>query len=87
MRYPSLILAAALAAVSCRTPPTTMGSSSAAISSSTSAIRVKDAYTSVTVRVLGPPAFLFPGTDRKYHVAYELELQNTALVPATIQKL
>jgi peptidase M23-like protein len=101
MRCVCLVVVAALTAVSCGTssgprsaPPGALGSadalarSGAGLSSgSSAAIRVKDAYTSVTVRVLGPPTFPFPGTDRKYHVVYELELQNTARVPATIRKL
>src|SRR6478752_3912082 len=50
-------------------------------------ITVKDAYTSVMVQVTNPPTFPFPGTDGRYHVAYNLVLQNASPVPATIRRL
>ena len=50
-------------------------------------ITVKDAYTSVMVQVTNPPTFPFPGSDGRFHVAYNLVLQNASPVPATIRKL
>ena len=50
-------------------------------------ITVKDAYTSVMVQVTNPPTFPFPGSDKKFHVAYNLVLQNASPSPATIRKL
>src|SRR5690349_11654107 len=50
-------------------------------------ITVKDAYTSVMVQVTNPPTFPFPGTDGRFHVAYNLVLQNASPVPATIRRL
>ena len=41
-------------------------------------ITVKDAYTSVMVQVTNPPTFPFPGTDGRYHVAYNLVLPNAS---------
>jgi murein DD-endopeptidase MepM/ murein hydrolase activator NlpD len=102
VRCVCLAVAVALGAVSCGTPSGShagppgesgpsgaLASSSAGLSSgSSTAIRVKDAYTAVTVRVLGPPTFPVLGTDNRYHVVYELELQNTAVdIPAEIKKL
>lgn len=60
-----------------------------ALSSSTAAaVTIPDAYTPVVVRVLEPPTFPFKGTDGRYHIVYDLELQNaSATVPATIDKL
>lgn len=49
-------------------------------------ITVKDAYTSVTVTVLNAPTYPVLGTDQKYHVVYEVELQNASKVPATVEK-
>jgi hypothetical protein len=46
-----------------------------------------DAYTPVIVRVLGPPTFPFLGSDNKYHVAYDLELQNASPLEVTLEKL
>jgi murein DD-endopeptidase MepM/ murein hydrolase activator NlpD len=50
-------------------------------------ITVKDAFTPVLVQVANPPTFPFHGSDGKFHVAYNLVLQNASPVPATIRKL
>lgn len=36
-----------------------------------------DTYTPVVASVLGPPTFFVRGTDGKYHIAYDVEFQNT----------
>lgn len=38
---------------------------------------VTDIYTPVVASVLGPPTFFVLGTDGKYHIAYDVEFQNT----------
>jgi hypothetical protein len=48
---------------------------------------VKDAFTAVLVQVAGPPTFPVAGSDGKFHVAYNVVLQNASRVPATIHKL
>lgn len=50
-------------------------------------ITVKDSYTPVLVQVNNPPTVPVAGTDGKFHVAYNLLLQNASPVPATIRKL
>jgi hypothetical protein len=50
-------------------------------------ITVKDSYTSVLVQANNPPSVPVAGTDGKFHVAYNLLLQNASQVPATIRKL
>lgn len=50
-------------------------------------ITVKDAYTPVLVQVNNPPTVPVAGTDGKFHIAYNLLLQNASQVPATIRKL
>ncbi len=50
-------------------------------------IIVKDSYTPVLVQVNNPPTVPVAGTDGKFHVAYNLLLQNASQVPATIRKL
>ncbi|GAA1234894.1 M23 family metallopeptidase [Oryzihumus leptocrescens] len=50
-------------------------------------IALKDAYTPLTVTVENPSTLPFPGTDGRYHVAYNLLLQNASVVPATLRKL
>src|SRR2546423_6444199 len=50
-------------------------------------ITVKDAYTPVLVQVNNPPTVPVAGTDGRFHVAYNLLLQNASPVAATIRKL
>lgn len=50
-------------------------------------ITVADAYTPVLVQVANPPTFPVAGTDGRFHVAYNLILQNASRVPATIDAL
>ncbi len=50
-------------------------------------ITVKDAFTAVLVQVADPPTFPFAGSDGKFHVAYNVVLQNASRVPATIRRL
>jgi hypothetical protein len=50
-------------------------------------ITVKDAYTPVLVQVNNPPTVPVAGTDGRFHVAYNLLLQNASQVAATIRKL
>ena len=50
-------------------------------------ITVKDAFTAVLVQVAGPPTFPFVGSDGKFHVAYNVVLQNASRVAATIRRL
>jgi murein DD-endopeptidase MepM/ murein hydrolase activator NlpD len=50
-------------------------------------VNIADAFTPVVARVLGPPSFFVRGTDGKYHVAYDVEFQNTRLPAATLIKV
>ncbi|HKR02070.1 MAG TPA: M23 family metallopeptidase [Pyrinomonadaceae bacterium] len=45
---------------------------------------IADAFTPVVASVLGPPTFFVRGTDGKYHVAYDVEFQNTRRAPAKL---
>src|SRR5262249_13190462 len=46
-----------------------------------------DVFTPVIASTLSPEAHPILGTDGVYHVVYELQLTNTKLVPATMQKI
>ena len=46
-----------------------------------------DVFTPVIASTLSPEAHPVRGTDGAYHVVYELQLTNTKLVPATLQKV
>ena len=50
-------------------------------------ITIKDAFTAVMVQVTNPPTFPVPGTDGRYHVAYNVVLQNASRLPATVRRL
>jgi hypothetical protein len=87
-RLALVVFACVLIAASCSDDSTSEAAAPAQSTDAASEIRVADAYTSVVVRVLGAPTFPFEGTDGRYHVAYDLELQNTsARVTATIEEL
>jgi hypothetical protein len=78
---PALILGAASGA-------STPASTAAAVPQyAVSASMVSDAYTPIVAGVLGEPTSAFKGTDGKYHVVYDLELQNASSVPATLERL
>jgi hypothetical protein len=62
-------------------------SSPATPTSSPSQIAVKDAYTAVLVTVLSPPTAPVAGTDGRYHVGYNLMLQNASRISATLDKV
>ncbi|MEZ5381988.1 MAG: M23 family metallopeptidase [Microthrixaceae bacterium] len=71
------------------TTPAVLGEPGSAVNRErTPEVTVPDAYTAVTVQVLGDPTFPFRGTDGRYHVAYDLQLTNaSAVVPATIDSV
>lgn len=48
---------------------------------------VPEAFTSLTMTPIGDPTFPFLGTDKRYHVAYDLQLTNASPVPATLDRV
>jgi hypothetical protein len=46
-----------------------------------------DTYTPVVASVLGPPTFFVSGTDGKYHIAYDVQFQNTHTAAARLSKV
>jgi Peptidase family M23 len=53
----------------------------------TGAARGADQYTPVVVSALNPETQIFPGTDGRQHIVYELVLTNASAVAATLQKI
>lgn len=47
-------------------------------------IKVPDAFTPLTVAPISQPTFPFPGTDNKYHLAFDVQLTNSTAAPATL---
>jgi hypothetical protein len=64
-----------------------LGAASPGLPAATAA-RARNVYTPVLAQLLAPndPAPVL-GTDRKYHVIYELRLSNRGTIPATLQSL
>src|SRR3984893_6367100 len=45
-------------------------------------VQVPNAYTPLTVAPISQPTFPFPGTDGKYHLAFDMQITNSTSVPA-----
>ncbi|WP_246540774.1 hypothetical protein [Mycobacterium spongiae] len=45
---------------------------------------VPDAFTPLVVEPISRPTFPFPGTDNKYHVAFDVQITNATGVPASL---
>ena len=93
MRRFGFLLVAFVVLVGCGSSPAGTSTTAAAAAGDSpfdplpSGIIVQDAYTPVLVQVNNPPTLPVAGTDGKFHVAYNLLLQNASEVPATIRKL
>jgi hypothetical protein len=93
MRRFGFLLVAFVVLVGCGSSPAGRSTTAAAAAGDSpfdslpSGIIVQDAYTPVLVQVNNPPTLPVAGTDGKFHVAYNLLLQNASQVPATIRKL
>ncbi|MGE3285161.1 MAG: M23 family metallopeptidase [Pseudonocardia sp.] len=83
------VLLAGCAAPSAPSPTVTITPTSppAAAADPLAGITVPDAYTSVTVTPLSAAVMPFPGSDGRYHLAYDLQLTNASAVPATITRV
>ena len=47
-------------------------------------VKVPDAFTPLTVAPISQPTFPFPGTDGKYHLAFDMQVTNATSVPASL---
>jgi len=47
-------------------------------------LKVPDAFTPLTVAPISQPTFPFPGTDGKYHLAFDMQITNATSVPASL---
>ncbi len=47
-------------------------------------VRVPDAFTPLTLAPISQPTFPFPGTDNKYHLAFDVQITNATAVPASL---
>ncbi len=47
-------------------------------------VTVPDAFTPLTIAPISRPTFPFPGTDGKYHLAYDVQITNATGAPAAL---
>lgn len=47
-------------------------------------VTVPDAYTPLTIEPISQPTFPFPGTDGKYHLAFDMQVTNATGEPASL---
>jgi hypothetical protein len=93
MRRLGFLIVLSVLVVGCSSAPANTPMTGAAVAGDSpfdappAGITVKDAYTPVLVQVNNPPTVPVAGTDGRFHVAYNLLLQNASQVPATIRKL
>ena len=50
-------------------------------------VTVPGNFTALTLTPLGSPTFPFRGSDGTYHIAYDLQLTNASLAPATLERI
>lgn len=46
-----------------------------------------DAFTPLTVEPISQPTFPFPGTDQKFHLAFDVQVTNATAVPASLERV
>lgn len=83
LNVPALLTVAVAAAVVLLASACTSGSGP----TTTPVFRVTDSYTAVLATVTGPATAPVAGTDGKYHVGYNILLQNASRIPATLGKV
>jgi Peptidase family M23 len=75
----SIVVALALTVAGCTSTSTTTPAGHALAGA-----KVPDAFTPLTIQPISQPTFPFPGTDGKYHLAFDVQLTNATKVPASL---
>lgn len=86
------VITLGLTVVACSSNAPTAPSSTTTVSSSLApnrsgalaGVSVPDAFTPLTVQPISQPTFPFPGTDGKYHLAFDVQITNATAVPASL---
>jgi hypothetical protein len=50
-------------------------------------VAVPDAFTTLIVNPISQPTFPFPGSDQKYHLAFDVQVTNASSVPASLDRV
>ena len=75
----SVVVGLVLTVAACTSNPTTTPGGKAL-----AGVKVPDAFTPLTVQPISQPTFPFPGTDGKYHLAFDVQLTNATKLPASL---
>ncbi|OBK23197.1 peptidase [Mycobacterium asiaticum] len=79
------MVALIIALAACTSKPTPPAPASAPTKSDPlTGITVPDAFTPLTLSPISRPTFPFPGTDDKYHLAFDTQVTNSTAAPATL---
>jgi hypothetical protein len=83
-----LVLSVAACMSTAPTGPTSTTTSSGSVApnrnGALAGVSVPDAFTPLTVQPISRPTFPFPGTDNKYHLAFDVQITNAAALPASL---
>jgi hypothetical protein len=92
LRKTLAVIGSALTVAACTSntspgPTTTTSSTTSAPSTTSGAlagVSVPNAYTPLVVQPISQPTFPFPGSDNKYHLAFDVQITNATAIPATL---
>lgn len=65
-------------------PKQSGGTTTPARSDPLAGVTVPDAFTPLTIASISRPTFPFPGTDEKYHLAFDMQVTNSSAEPSTL---
>lgn len=78
------VIASVLVLGACTSKPAPPAASTPAKADPLAGITVPDAFTPLTIAPISRPTFSFPGSDDKYHLAFDMQVSNSTAQPATL---
>ncbi|OBI78442.1 M23 family metallopeptidase [Mycobacterium asiaticum] len=78
------LLGILLTTAACTSTPKQPGGTASPPANPLAGITVPDAFTPLTVNPISRATFPFPGTDDKYHLAFDVQVTNSTAAPATL---
>jgi hypothetical protein len=83
----ALVFGACSSSDSSSDSPDTTAGGRGGTSGALTGVTVPNGFTPLTLVPVGASTFPFLGTDKRYHVTYDLQLTNASRVPATLEKI
>lgn len=88
IRKPLAVIALVLTVAACTskapTGPAAPTPTGAPASNALAGVKVPNAFTPLTIAPISQPTFPFPGTDNKFHLAFDVQVTNATRIPATL---